>query len=135
MMPDLMPYWPIIGLLTPFVVGAAGWAIRTGLASKKDLAEQAKTEADARQTAIAGLAGDIGRRLDEIEMGQEKNAQRTLVIETEIRHLPSGEDIAEIKQEIAGWKGVWSGLEREMNSISRALARVEDSLSKGGPRG
>ena len=134
-MPDLMPYWPLIGLLTPLVLGAAGWAIRMGLASKKDLADQAKIEADARQKAIAEIAGAIGRRLDEIEAGQERNDQRTLVIETEIRHLPSAEDIAEIKQEIASWKGVWSGLEREMTSISRTLARVEDNLSKGGPRG
>ncbi|WP_333822846.1 hypothetical protein [Pinisolibacter sp.] len=130
-MPDLMPYWPVIGLLTPLVLGAAGWAIRMGLASKKDLDDHAKAEEKARQSAIETLAGDIGRRLDEIEASQEKAAQRTIVIETEIRHLPSSEDIAGIKQELAGWKAGVAGLEREMQSISRSVTRIESSLMKG----
>ena len=131
MMPDLMPYWPVIGLLTPLVLGAAGWAIRMGLASKKDLDDHAKAEEKARQSAIETLAGDIGRRLDEIEASQEKAAQRTIVIETEIRHLPSSEDIAGIKLELAGWKAGVAGLEREMQSISRSVTRIESSLMKG----
>ncbi len=131
-MPELMPYWPIFAfLLAVIVIPSAGWAIRMGLASKQDLADQAKAEAEARQTAITTLAGDIDRRLDEIERGQEENAQRTLVIETEIQHLPSGEDIADIKQELAAAKARWDGFDREMQSISRALTRVENHLLKG----
>ena len=133
-MPDLMPYWPVIAFVLAVVYGAAVWAIRMGLASKKDLDDHAKAEEKVRQTAIETLAGDIGRRLDEIEAGQEKNAQRTLVIETEIRHLPSSEDIAGIKQELAGWKAGLASLQRETESISRSVARIESSLMKGAGR-
>lgn len=130
-MSDLMQFWPVIALATPLVLAAAGWAIRMGLASKRDLEQHADAEEQARSDAIRSLGADIDRRLTQIESVQDSMSNRTLVIETEIQHLPSSEDIAEIKQELAAAKARWDGFDRDLQSVSRALTRVENHLLKG----
>lgn len=125
---DWLAYWPVIGFAVgSILLPALIWAIRIGLASKADLAGETK----ARGEAMDDLEGRLMEKLDRLATSQSGLSDRTLVIESEIRHLPSSEDIAEVKSQLTRADARLESLDREMQSINRALKRVEDHLLKG----
>jgi chromosome segregation ATPase len=111
-----------------FAVGLAltiaGWAIRKGLASQDEL----RAEVKARTEADASVEARIAEKLTPILAAQTALADRTLRIETEISHLPSARDIAEVMEQLARADARLESLDREMQSITRALTRVENHL-------
>lgn len=119
-MPDwLKEWWPVIALLTPFGMGGVLWAVRTGLASKADLAK----EKDAREDADDAMANRLS-----VEIGQL--TQRMVTLEQEVRHLPSAEDFAELRNEVTKIGTLATASIREIESVGRAVTRVEDHLLK-----
>jgi chromosome segregation ATPase len=126
-MDELMRYWPAIAFLAGLLLAAAGWAIRKGLASRDEL----QAEATARAAADASLETRITDKLAPLLAAQIELSNRTLRIETEIRHLPSAEDIADVKEQLGRADARLESLDREMQSITRALTRVENHLLKG----
>jgi len=124
----ILSWWHvIISVLGVVLIPSIGWAIRAGLASKSDLA----VEARARGDALVALETRLGQRLDGIETEQGELADRTLRIETEIGHLPTSDDIAELKAAVGRTDTRFEGMLREMQSIVHSLARIEDRLMKG----
>lgn len=122
---DWLAYWPIVA----FVVGtillpALIWAIRIGLASKGDLADETK----ARGKALNDLEGRLMDKLDRLAASQGGLSDRTLMIETEIRHLPSAEDIAELKTSAAQTETEVRSMRREFASVGLSLQRIENHL-------
>jgi len=117
-MPDwLREWWPLIGLVTPLAVGGVLWAVRTGLASKADLA----TESRARAAAIDELEKKFTDELRPIE-------RRVSAVEHEVRHLPTADDLSELRNEVTRVGTLVEGSTRELQSVGRALTRVEDHL-------
>jgi septal ring factor EnvC (AmiA/AmiB activator) len=122
---DLELQWRIVAFFIGVVaIPSIGWAIRIGLASKADLAR----ETTARSTALVELEGRIAAKLAEAEDSRAELSDRTLRIETEIRHLPSADDIADLKGAIIRTEARLEGLEREILSVARSLARIEDNM-------
>lgn len=115
-MPEgLKEWWPLIVLLTPLVLGAIVWAIRKGLASKDDLAAEARTRAEA---------------MSELEDKLNQLDRRTLSIEADVKHLPTTEDFGAMREQLARVGSAVDNTARELDSINRALNRVEDHLMK-----
>lgn len=126
-MDGLLTWWPVLAFLgSVVVIPAAGWAIRMGLASKAELS----TEAKDRAAALVALETRLGARFDGMEREQSELSDRTLRIETEISHLPTSDDIAELKAAVGRTDTRFEGMLREMQSITRALTRIEDHLFK-----
>lgn len=124
----ILSWWHVIAsVLGLIVIPSVIWAIRTGLASKSDLA----AETQARGDALVALETRLGQRLAGIEDEQAELSDRTLRIETEIGHLPTSDDIAELKAAVGRTDTRFEGMLREMQSIVHSLARIEDRLMKG----
>lgn len=123
-MDELMRYWPVVAFAVGLALTIAGWAIRKGLASQDEL----RAEAKARSDADASVEARIVEKLTPILAAQNALADRTLRIETEISHLPSARDIAEVMEQLARTDARLESLDREMQSITRALTRVENHL-------
>lgn len=123
-MDEVMRYWPAVAFAVGLALTIAGWAIRKGLASQDEL----RAEAKARAEADAAVEARIVEKLTPILSAQTALADRTLRIETEISHLPSARDIAEVMEQLARADARLESLDREMQSITRALTRVENHL-------
>jgi len=120
--------WTIIAFFaTVVVLPMIGWAIRMGLASKADLGAESK----GRSEALEALEARMDARFDGIEREQGALSDRTLRIETEISHLPTSDDIAELKAAVGRTDTRFEGMLREMQSITNGLRRIEDHLLKG----
>lgn len=131
-MTELLQYWPILAFLASVVViPAISWAIRAGLASRGELTNGLADEAKARALAIGAMEARLGSAIAQVSTAQTALGDRTLRIETEIRHLPTSGDIAELKEQLARTDTHLEAMGREMQSITRALTRVEDHLVKG----
>lgn len=126
-MDELMRYWPAVAFGLGLVLAAAGWAIRMGLASREELQAEIRVRAE----ADASVEARITEKLAPLLAAQLQLSDRTLRIETEIRHLPSAEDIADVKEQLGRADARLESLDREMQSITRALTRVENHLLKG----
>ncbi|CAA0129558.1 Uncharacterised protein [Starkeya nomas] len=122
-MPDwLKEWWPVVAIAFPAIVTVLGWAVRTGLASRKDLDAAIAKEAAAR----AAQAEKMGVELREIDLRTRETAQ-------EIKHLPSRKDIEGLKDQLSHAVALGESTTRELASVSRALTRVEDHLFKSAP--
>lgn len=122
---DWLAYWPIVAFLVGSVLlPALFWAIRIGLASKADLAGETK----ARAKALDDLEGRLMDKLDRLASDQGDLSDRTLRIETEIRHLPSAEDISELKMAAVRTETDIKSLTRELSSVNSSLTRIENHL-------
>lgn len=122
-MPEwLKEWWPVVLFAAPLVYGWILWSVGKGVASKEELA----AEREARQTEDRRIEGQLKDSVQVVD-------RRLLKIETEVQHLPTKDDIASLRQELTKLNGAVAGSERELQSISRALTRVEDSLAKGHP--
>lgn len=121
----VLSWWHVIAFwLGVVLIPAIGWAIRIGLASKADLAQ----ETDARGEALGQLEGRLAGRLDTIEREQGALSDRTLRMETEILHLPTSGDISDLKAQLGRTDTRIDGVMREMSSIGQSLKRIEDHL-------
>lgn len=120
-MPDwLKEWWPVVVFAVPMVYGWILWAANKGLASKEDV----RAEASARDLALRQLETDIGKQVEAID-------RRTVKIEADLEHLPTSQDVAELRQEMARIAGSMEGSQRELLSIGRAVTRMEDRMMKG----
>lgn len=126
-MDGLITYWPIWSALAGAVLAILGWAIRIGLASKADLAEEAKS----RAADLDDIETRLNVRLSEITNSQAELSDRTLRMETEIRHLPSADDIADLKTSTVRTETLIGAMTREFSSISAAVTRIENHFIKG----
>ncbi|WP_099556262.1 DUF2730 family protein [Hartmannibacter diazotrophicus] len=124
----LREWWPVIAFAATLLLGAGGWAIRMGLASKADLAAEATT----RNEQVGGLERRIAADIKALRDGQHDLSSRTLRIETEIEHLPSADDFAELKAALGSLTGAVDASHRELSGLSRAVNRIEDHLLNRG---
>lgn len=74
--------------------------------------------------AASAAAAAVGERVSSVE-------RRLDLVEVELKHLPDADDIADIKQQLARTDAQLKSLDREMQSITGALTRVENHLLKG----
>lgn len=131
-MDGIMTYWPVVAtLLTIFVLPGLGWIVRKGLASQADLAAAIDGEAKRREAGQKALEDSFGSALKTMSDVQAQLANRTLKIEAELEHIPTTEDLNEIRIELSRTSSKLDGLDRETQSITRALTRVENHLLKG----
>ncbi|RTL99767.1 hypothetical protein EJV44_04610 [Ancylobacter aquaticus] len=123
-MPEwLKEWWPAVALLGPIAFAVLSWAVRTGLASRKDLNEAIASEARARTEGLRALEGRVIEDLSALD-------RRTLTIEHEVRHLPTTKDFGELKDQMAKVGSTVDSTARELVSVNLALNRVEDHLLK-----
>jgi chromosome segregation ATPase len=127
----LKDWWPLIALTMPLLIAVGGWIIRMGLASrkdmekgKKDLEDDLATEARIRSEALSRLDEKVSTNLIALD-------RRLLSVEQEIQHLPTADDIADLKNQVSRVEERGEAMARELQSITRALTRVEDRLMKG----
>lgn len=127
----LKDWWPLIVLLVPLTIAAAGWVIRMGLASRRDmeagLAAVAVTiaaEAKARSEALAKLDEKVSQGLSSVD-------RRLIQVETDIRHLPTAEDMTELKDSMAEIGAQGRHTAKDVETISKSVTRIEDHLMKG----
>jgi prefoldin subunit 5 len=124
MPPWLKDWWPLIALSVPLAIAVGGWMIRMGLASRKDLEAGLSAEAKARSEAL-------GRLDEKVTAGLTALDRRMLSVENEIQHLPTADDIADLKNQVSRVEERGEAAARELQSITRSLTRVEDHLLKG----
>ncbi|WP_341990350.1 hypothetical protein [Azorhizobium sp. AG788] len=115
----LKEWWPVIALLVPLVIGWLLWTVRIGLASKAELS----VESVSRGKAIEEVEQRLSEDLSKLNM-------RMLTIEQEVRHLPTAEDFSELRNEVTRVGTLVVASTRELESVGRALSRVEDHLMK-----
>ncbi len=70
-------------------------------------------------------------RFDRLSTEQGDLSDRTLRIETEIRHPPSADDIAELKTSAARTQAEIQSMTREFVALGAAVTRIENNLMKG----
>lgn len=115
----LKEWWPVIAFLSSILLPAIVWAVRTGLASKADLAG----EKAARERALSDVEGRLAG-------GLEKLSSRVGAVEQEVRHLPTAEDFSDLRNEVTRVGTLVVASAKETESIGRAITRVEDHLLK-----
>ncbi|WP_158595802.1 DUF2730 family protein [Oleomonas cavernae] len=106
-------WWGVIAFGIAGALTVLGWAIRKGLASKEDLEKVEKALLSKLTTTNSEMA-TLG--------------SRTLLIENELKHLPSSDDISELRAEISGLSGKMSGVAQEQSAQRATLSRIEDHL-------
>lgn len=90
------------------------------LSRKLDAAEKKAEEQQAK--AFAAIDHDIGRVFERVDA----DGQRITRIEGELRHMPSKDDVANLKVAVAEIKGDVKAL----GAIAHAVARIEAVLMK-----
>ncbi|WP_127088340.1 DUF2730 family protein [Aquabacter cavernae] len=113
----LKEWWVVIALALPMAIGFVGWAVRKGLASKDAL----DAEVRARGEAIGKVHADMMAEISAVDA-------RLRSIEQEVRHLPTADDFADIRNELTRVVTTVEASQREMVSVGRAITRVEDHL-------
>ena len=117
-MPDwLKEWWLAIPFIAGLVFGGIGWAVRKRLASKDAL----DAEVQARGDAIGAVRAAVMAEIAEVDT-------RLRSIEQEVRHLPTADDFATIRNELTRVGTMVEASKREMESVGRAINRVEDHL-------
>lgn len=120
-MPEwLREWWPLITLLVTLVIPAVIWAVRKGLVSKDELALAMKGQSD----EMATLKQSMNHQLGDLD-------RRTIKIESDIRHLPTAAQVNDLHVLLTKVAGSTAASERQVESLSRNLNRIEDSLMKG----
>lgn len=127
-MPEwLKDWWPVIALVTPMAILAAGWVIRMGLASKTDLRNHADKQAEAMEKHDLRLA-EIDRRLDRGEgrferisllLGQMPTKDDVHALALGIERISAGQGAIEAKVE---------GVRSQVNKTEERVAMMDDYL-------
>lgn len=118
----LKEWWPLIALMVPLTIAVAGWMVRMGLATRQDLA----AETVARGAAIDAVEVMLSDRMSGL-------SNRMLAIEKEVQHLPTADDFAELRNEMTRVGTMVEASKREVESVGKAINRVEDWLIKRAP--
>lgn len=118
----LKEWWPLIALMVPLTIAVAGWMVRMGLATRQDLA----AETAARGAAIDAVEVMLSDRMSGL-------SNRMLAIEKEVQHLPTADDFAELRNEMTRVGTMVEASKREVESVGKAINRVEDWLIKRAP--
>lgn len=58
----------------------------------------------------------------------DEHDRRILSIETEMKHLPSKEDVSGLRLQLSDANGKLATLESELSSVTRTVRRIEDHL-------
>lgn len=134
----LKEWWPVLAVLvTVIVVPSFNHFWRSGVVSKTELGAIMSAEAQARIDQVEGLRETIATDFDQLARDHRDLSERTLRIETEIRHLPTRADIDDLKAMVSGMasevRATATRTEaqgREIASVGAAVNRVEDFLLK-----
>jgi hypothetical protein len=130
-MPEwLREWWPALAFALTVAFAVAGWAIRTGLASRHDLDKGLRDEQGAREREIEGVETRMTRQLDDIRKVQTTTSERLLRVEGELKHLPTTEDFNQLRAGMAKVEGQLSGLEQQAAATGKAVTRIEDYLMR-----
>lgn len=125
MVDDVLRYWPVIAfILTIIIVPALGAWIRSGLVTRAEYVDQMAEEQKARVEAQT----ELDRRVTAALAGVDR---RLIQVETDIKHLPTAEDVAELKDRLSDVGAQGTQTARTVDAISRSVTRIEDHLMKG----
>ncbi|MDD2867704.1 DUF2730 family protein [Neomegalonema sp.] len=119
---DPSTYLKWLPLLSVVVLPLAAWMIRAATASmatKEDLREQT-SHLDAKVQGVSSRLGGLERRTD--------------LMERDIKHLPTAEDFAGLKDQIAALAGAERAQTQQLSSLSQSVTRIEDFLLHKGVR-
>lgn len=72
--------------------------------------------------------GETATRIKEISDDLEDHERRIQSVESELRHLPSKDDFAELRIVITQLQGSIKTSETEIGGIGRSVRRIEDHL-------
>jgi hypothetical protein len=68
------------------------------------------------------------KRLDEIEETQLDHGRRIQSAESDLKHVPSKEDISGLKLQLSDMSGKLNTAESELGGVARTVRRIEDHL-------
>lgn len=122
----MLPDWiKEIWIILPFGATATGailgWAVRMGLASKAALDAEIKSREQADIIMRNEMLGEIS-----------KINSRMQIIEQDVQHLPTADDLANLRNEVTRVGVMVEASKRETESIGRSVTRVEDYLLNRG---
>lgn len=111
--------WALLAfmVLVPFI----GWTIRTGLAPRREVEDRFAKEAETRRAADAALEAKVADKLADLD-------RRTLRIETEVRHLPTREDIAAVQAQLATVKAQGEQTSKQVDKVAATVGNIENFL-------
>lgn len=106
MMGDLRNWLGVVAIIISLLTSVYAW-----------LTSKAKANAEHLKTVDKSLT-DLDRRVQSVEAEQ--------------KHMPSKDDVNQLKLDIAEMKGAMQALDGEVKGVSRTIRRVEDYLMKEG---
>ncbi|HEY9347256.1 MAG TPA: DUF2730 family protein [Inquilinus sp.] len=134
----LQDWWAAIALLTtlalaPFVRWV--WVVRRKeLVTKEELAKQFEDNQAVRKREFDELRGEIGRSVTPTigDHGERlaRVEQRLTLVENNLVHMPSRDDIGRLNVAIAELNGKLTATDRTMDGMSRLVERVESSVAR-----
>jgi paraquat-inducible protein B len=130
MMPEwLKDWWPaFLAALTLVVAPSLRWAFRKGLATQDDLTAAIKTEQEARQRAVDAAAEAHAKAAAEAQARAAVVEARLIEMEAEIRHLPTADDVAEIKEQLSGIKAQQAATQAMLQGLTRLIENLDNTV-------
>ena len=113
---DPSTYLKWLPLLSVVVLPLAAWMIRAATASMAT-----KTDLKAQTSQIEAKVQGVSTRIGALE-------RRTDLMERDIKHLPSAEDFAGLKEQIAALAGAEKVQTQQLTSLAQSVTRIEDFL-------
>ncbi|MDD2870099.1 hypothetical protein [Neomegalonema sp.] len=110
---NLLKYMPLLSVV---VLPLGAWMIRAATASmatKEDLGRQT-SQIEEKVQGVSARLGGLERRTD--------------LMERDIKHLPSAEDFAGLKDQIAALAGAERAQTQQLAGLSQSVSRIEDYL-------
>lgn len=83
---------------------------------------------------LTGKAKVNEARLKAVDEKLSDHDRRILTAESELQHLPTKDDVMELKLTLAELRGTVGRLDESLSGVSRTVRRVEDHLMKEGGR-
>lgn len=77
---------------------------------------------------IGDVRAEMQAGFKEVNEDTEDHGRRIQAIESELKHLPSKDDVAELKLSLTEMKGQLGTLDSELGSVTRTVRRIEDHL-------
>ncbi|MEP9402051.1 DUF2730 family protein [Sphingomonas silueang] len=84
------------------------------------------------RSAAASKLAEVVAKVAEVECDVEDHGRRIQSVESDLKHLPSRQEIADLKLQLAEISGHLRVVESEMTGAVRAIRRFEDHLIEGG---
>lgn len=134
----LQDWWAAIALLTtlalaPFVRWV--WVVRRKeLVTKEELAKQFQDNQDVRKREFDELRAEIGRSVTPMigDHGERlaRVEQRVTLVENNLVHMPSRDDVGRLTVQLAELNGKLSALDQAMRGQEKLVERVEQSVAR-----